>query len=60
MSTDFAMTVRTIPSAILRPGNIQDIKIGIRLAKELGFLSLYVGLKCPTQQVGKLNPKVYY
>jgi len=36
MSTDFGLTVRTIPSVILRPGNMQDIKIGIRLAKELG------------------------
>jgi alanine transaminase len=36
MSTDFALTVRTIPLAILRPANLQDIKIGIRLAKELG------------------------
>lgn len=36
MSTDFALTVRTIPLVILRPENLNDIKIGIRLANELG------------------------
>jgi len=36
VSTDFALTIRTIPLAILRPVNINDIKIGIKLAKEVG------------------------
>lgn len=37
MSTDFALTVRTAPLAILRPRGKNDIKIAIKLAVELSI-----------------------
>ena len=59
ISTDFAMTVRTctIPSVILRPGNIQDIKIGIRLAKELGVSLVVRGSQVSHSAGGQAQSK---
>jgi len=36
MSKDFALTVRTNPKAILRPSGLNDIKVAIQIASELG------------------------